>query len=295
MAASSKSQHLETARSMIEKGEATEKKFAWFGSTSKYEEAGECYNKAGNSFKMGKSLKEAGDAYMKASKAYLTAGNKHEASSNCQHAAKAYRKVSPPDAIKSLQQTIDYLSDQGRFNVAAKYQQEIAEIYEDNGEEDIDLAIENYTAAAELFEGENQVSSSNKCLLKVAGIHGQKGNYAKAAQLFEKVAENSLDNSLLVWGCKDHFFKAGICNLAMADFDSAKAKLEQYCADDSRFASTRECTLLLSLTQACLDGDLQSYTNAIVKFDAISPLDSWKTSILLTVKKSLKESADGIL
>ena len=89
MAASSKSQHLETARSMIEKGEAvffsfflsffppnsdsfslsslsslslfslfplkTEKKFAWFGSTSKYEEAGECYNKAGNSFKMGKS------------------------------------------------------------------------------------------------------------------------------------------------------------------------------------------------------------------------------------------------
>jgi alpha-soluble NSF attachment protein len=293
MAAKKNMEQMSQARKFIADAKAAENKFAWFGSTSKYEEAGELYSKAGNCYKMAKSMTDAGDAYMQSYEAFMTAKNTHEANLQCQNAAKAYRKTNPTQACKALEKTIQHSSDQGRFAVAAKYQQEIAEIYESEG--NISLAIENYQIAADLFEGENQVSSSNKCLIKLATMSAEAGEYVTATKMFEKVAENSLDNSLLVWGCKDHFMKATMCVLAQGDFDGAKMKLEQYCSDDNRFASSRECTLVLGLTTACLEGDVKAYTDAVVKYDAVSPLDAWKTSILLKIKNILKERADGIL
>ena len=172
-------------------------------------------------------------------------------------------------------------------------QQEIAEIYE--ADENLDLAIENYLIAADMYEGENAVSSANKCLAQAATLYSQKEDYVKAVKYLEKVAANSLGNNLLQCGCKDYFFKAGLCNLALGDYDAAKAKLEQYCSDDNRFPSSRECKFLLAITVACTKGDVQTFTNSVVEFDAVSPLDPWKTSVLLKIKNTLKEKADGIL
>lgn len=63
------------------------------------------------------------------------------------------------------------LCDAGRFSNAAKLQKQIAEIYEnqDNKEE----ALENYRQAADYFSGENQASSANNMLLKVAQFSAQ--------------------------------------------------------------------------------------------------------------------------
>jgi len=230
---------------------------------------------------------------MKSHQAYLTAKNSHEATHQCQNAAKAYRKTSPQKAVKALEKCITAISDQGRFGVAAKYQQEVAEIYESEG--NTQLAIENYQVAADLFEGESQTSSCNKCMLKIAELSSGAGDYTQAVKMYEKVADNSLDNNLLVWGCKDHFMKATLCTLATGDFDQAKMKLEQYCSDDNKFASSRECTFVVGLVKACIDGDVKSYTDSVVKYDSVSPLDAWKTSILLKIKNILKERADGIL
>jgi len=46
--------------------EARLKKFSFFGSGSKFEEACEMYEKAGNCYKVEEKWQEAGDAYMKA-------------------------------------------------------------------------------------------------------------------------------------------------------------------------------------------------------------------------------------
>lgn len=67
------------------------------------------------------------------------------------------------------------LCDAGRFSNAAKLQKQIAEIHEshDNKED----ALESYRQAADYFSGENQASSANNMLLKVAQLSAQLERY----------------------------------------------------------------------------------------------------------------------
>lgn len=63
------------------------------------------------------------------------------------------------------------LCDAGRFSNAAKLQNYIGEIYEaDDKKEE---ALENYRKAADFFSGENQTSSANNMLVKVAQLSAQ--------------------------------------------------------------------------------------------------------------------------
>ena len=56
--------------------------------------------------------------------------------------------------------------------------------------------------AAELYEGEEQTSTSNTCKLKVAQFAAKMELYVKAVELFEAVAMASLDNNLLKYSVK---------------------------------------------------------------------------------------------
>merc|ERR1711862_434189 len=134
-----------------------------------------------------------------------------------------------------------------------------------------------YQTAAEYYEGESAVSSANQCLLKVAHHAALEEDYDRAVEIYEKVASSSLDNKLLKYGVKEHFLKAAICHLATGDAVVARRALEKYQDMDFSFSSTRECTFLTALV------------DAFVEFDSIQTLDNWKTTILLRVKKTIKD------
>lgn len=74
----------------------------------------------------------------------------------------------------------------GRFTMAAKHHQSIAEMYE-NEAIDLERAVQHYEQAADYFRGEESNSSANKCLLKVAQYAAQLENYEKAIQIYEQV------------------------------------------------------------------------------------------------------------
>lgn len=74
----------------------------------------------------------------------------------------------------------------GRFTMAAKYHQNIAEIFETDGM-DLEQAVQHYEQAADYFRGEESNSSANKCLLKVAQYAAQLENYDKAIQIYQQV------------------------------------------------------------------------------------------------------------
>jgi len=40
--------------------------------------------------------------------------------------------------------------------------------------------------------------------------------------------------------------------------------------------------------------DIEAFTNAIVEFDSIQKLDNWKTTMLLRVKKTIKDEDPSI-
>ena len=57
--------------------------------------------------------------------------------------------------------------------------------------------------------------SANKCLLKVAQFAAQSEKYQKAIEIYEQIGTSSVDNALLKYGAKDHFFRAALCHLCI--------------------------------------------------------------------------------
>jgi len=263
--------------------------FSFFGGTQKFEDASELFTKAGNSFKIGKKWDKAGEAFVKAAECHLKLQSKHEAAQNYINAAICYKKTNTTItiAVQCMKQGIEFYTEEGRFSIAAKHQKELAELYEDQS--DLDNAIVAYQTAADYYEGENSASAANQCLLKVALFSAQLERYEKAIELYEQIATQSIDNNLLKWSVKDYFLRAGLCHLAKADVVATERALQRYEEMDATFASQRECKLLHSLLEAVKNSDVEAFTNAVVEFDSISPLDSWKTSILLKVKNAIKE------
>lgn len=263
--------------------------FSLFGGTQKWEDAQELYTKAGNSYKIAKKWDKAGEAFTKAAECHLKLQSKHEAAQSYINAAICYKKTNTTitTAVQCMKQGIEFYVEEGRFSIAAKHQKELAELFEEQA--DLDNAIAAYQTAADFYEGENSASAANQCLLKVALFSAQLERYDKAIELYEQIATQSIDNNLLKWSVKDYFLRAGLCHLAKGDIVAAEHALERYTDMDATFSSQRECKFLTELVNAVKNCDVEAFTNAVVEFDSISPLDSWKTSILLKVKNSIKD------
>jgi len=284
---------MERGEDWMDKAEKKIKSFSMFNSSQKFEDAADLYTKGANQFKVQKKWDLAGAAFVKAAECNLKLQSKHEAASNYVNAANCYKKNNVSDAVNCLRTAVELFTDEGRFSIAAKHQKEIAELYE--AEMDFENAMECYQSAADFFDGENATSAANSCLLKVAQFSAQLEKYDKAIEIYEKVASNSLENSLLKWSVKDYLLKGGLCHLCTADIVSAKRALDKYKDMDPTFSSQRECKLLEQVVAAYENLDVEAFTQAVVEFDSISKLDAWKTSVLLKIKNSIKSEDNSLM
>jgi alpha-soluble NSF attachment protein len=261
------------------------------GAGSRYEDAADLYIKAGNAFKLAKNWEAGAEAFRKAAGCYMHAQSAHEAATAYINAANCIKKANPRESIDLLQQAVEVYTDGGRFSMAAKIQKDIAEMLE--AEMDFENAMTAYQLAADYYEGENAKSAARGCLLKVATFAAESGDYSKAIEIFERAGTEAVDDRLLKYGAKEHFFKAGLCHLAAADIVSARRALEKYCDICPSFDREREYKLLDDITNACENYDVESFTNAVVDFDSMTKLDKWKTNILLKIKSTIKEGEEG--
>ncbi|KAJ3218981.1 hypothetical protein HDU67_003345 [Dinochytrium kinnereticum] len=275
------------ALSLLDQAEKKAKYTGWFG-TNKLDEAADLYARAANCFKLAKMWKEAGDAFISQANVLMKMGEKDEASSAYLNASKAFKKTHPLDAINALQQAVQLLTERGRFSAAASNQKQIAEIYEaDVG--DLEKAMNAFETAAEWYSGEDSNAQADACLLKVATFAAQLQRYEEAVEKFELVATHSVDNKLTKWSVRDYLFKAGLCLLCLNDNIRMTSCLERYRQMDVTFDSTREYQFLKSILEAVESGDVETFTSIVVDYDRLTKLDSWKTSLLLNVKKTIGE------
>lgn len=163
---------------------------------------------------MAKNWSSAGSTFYEAAELHAKAGSRHDAATNYVDAANSFKKsdingtviitfkacicnqgVWNPiinwshifiEAISCLLKAIEIYTDMGRFTMAAKHHQSIAEMYESEAM-DLERAVHHYEQAADYFRGEESNSSANKCLLKVAQYAAQLENYEKAIQIYEQV------------------------------------------------------------------------------------------------------------
>jgi alpha-soluble NSF attachment protein len=258
--------------------------WALFG--SKYEDAADLYEKAANSYKLAKSWDKAGSTYVKLANCHLKLDSKHEAAQAYVEASHSYKKTTLNEAISCLKQAVNFFCDIGRLSMAARYYKEIAELYE--SEQNIEKAIEFYDKAADFFQGEDVTTSANQCKQKVAQFAAQLEQYQKAIEIYEEIARHSLGNNLLKYGVKGHLLNAGICQLCRGDVVAITNALERYQELDPTFSGTREYRFLADIAAALDEEDITKFTDVVKEFDSMTPLDSWKTTLLLRVKEKLK-------
>lgn len=261
-----------------------------FGGASKLEDAAELYIQAGNAFKMAQKWSAAGKAFMEAAKLHINLQSTHEAGQRYLDAGNCFKKTDTEEAVRAFEMAINIYTDMGRFTMAAKHHITVAEIYEGNTP-DLEKAILHYEQAAQYYRGEESNSSANKCLLKVAMYSAQMGEYAKALEIYEQVAADAIENSLLKYSAKEYFFKATLCHMCIDDVEAQRA-VDKYCDMYPAFQDTRECKLLRTLLEAKEEQNTESFTEAIKDYDSISRLDQWLTTILLRIKKGMNEEPD---
>ncbi|XXG39902.1 hypothetical protein AAC387_Pa01g0747 [Persea americana] len=273
------------------KGEDMEKKAekkinGWGLFGSKYEDAGDLYDKAANCYKLAKSWDRAGAVYIKLANCHLKLESKHEAASAFVDAANCYKKTSGQEAITCLNQAVNIFLEIGRLNMAARYCKEIGELYE--AEQNFEQSINFFERAADLFQSEEVTTSANQCKQKVAQFAAQLEQYPKAVEIFEEIARQSMNSNLLKYSVKGILLNAGICQLCRGDVVAITNSLERYQELDPTFSGTREYKFLADLAASMDEEDVETFTNTIKEFDSMTRLDAWKTTLLLRVKNALK-------
>lgn len=129
--------------------------------SNKYEDAAEWYEKAGNSYKLGKAWEAAAECFAKLAECHLKCDSQHEAASSFVEAAKVAGKAKPGLATGLLAQAVGLYTDMGRLNMAARQLREMAEACERGG--DREAALGHYEQAADLFDTDGSSSEATKC------------------------------------------------------------------------------------------------------------------------------------
>ena len=237
-----------------------------FGGSNKEDEGLEMLGRAANLYKMAKNWGKAGNTFTKIASHHAKKGSKHDAATSFVEAANCYKKTDPKEASESLLKAIDIYTDMGRFTIAAKHHQTVAELFEDNVA-NLETVIQHYQIAADYYKGEESTSSANKCLVKVAEYSATLEKYEKAIQIYEQVqflsnfrilrfylknlfqiATDCIQSNLLKYSAKDYFFKGLLCHLCVDSLNASHA-LSRYEDQYPAFSDSREAKLIRSLCQ----------------------------------------------
>lgn len=251
-----------------------------FNREEKYEQASELFNKAAVQYKMNKNFQEAAKYFVKAAN-YSTDKNRFYI-----QAAKCYKLDNDiSEATNYYEIACQNYRTEGCSRNIAKIYKELAEMYE---KVDFSTAISYYENASEMFRLEESKSSDHTCVLKVAELSAEHEMWTKAMEMYQKIAEESVDNSLTSWAATSYLYKACLCRLA-----SNFTELSKYitiCKDiQPRFEHSMECKFLEELADV---KDSESFSNVVGKFDDIKKLDGWAVTALLRTKNSIGQFSE---
>eukprot|EP00742_Colponemidia_sp_Colp-10_P016428 GILJ01018824.1.p3 GENE.GILJ01018824.1~~GILJ01018824.1.p3 ORF type:complete len:289 (+),score=44.91 GILJ01018824.1:2579-3445(+) len=174
-------------------------------------------------------------------------------------------------------------AEQGAFNQAAKAYRLLGELCESSRR--LEEAVIAYQKASDMFLVEQAVAASCGVLIKVADLSAELENYERAVAVYERLAQDSVDNTMFKYQCTSYFFKAALSRLAHnADTVGMRAALERYIDLFPTFSTSREYELLVLVAAALDNGDTQAFTDHVFQFDGISKLSPLTTQLLLKIK-----------
>jgi alpha-soluble NSF attachment protein len=273
---------------------------AFFSSkTDKYEKAVESFEKAGNAYKICKAWQLAAEAYTEAAICYIQIGQQSDAASKHKEAGDCYKNVDARLAVSSFKSAVGIYVDSGRWNTCGNLTKTIAEMFETEeafGAEDAKLeALETYQQAADYYNMESppRTQAAQQCLEKVAELSTGRGDFGRAASIFEDIAKNCLGSKLLKFNARGHMLKSLLCSLAAGDNVKTGQKLAEYAGLDLTLEGSREEKFISALLAAVNTEKSDAFGAACADFNSVKKIDPWMTSLLLVIKRQIPVEAEA--
>lgn len=246
------------------------------------EEISELFNKAGSLYKMNKQWIEAGDAFIQSNN---FTNECYQQTSNINDAIICYKKCDLDLAIKNIKQILEIYENNADMNKIAKYQQELAEIYEKK--DDVINAIKYYKDASNNYDILDSLSSYNKCLINVAVLLIKNNEFNEAIEIYEMVANKSINNNLCKYNVKEYLFHAGLCALCLDDQITTEKIFKRLNMIDITFESTQQYKLLNELLQTYIEKDKELFIEIINEYDMKIKLKDIEITLLSIIKKNI--------
>ena len=231
------------------KGEKCLTKFSFFGGGSqKYEDAAECFQDAGKMFVLAKSFDEAGKAYLRAAEMFEKTKSDFDTGSVLTRAGEAFQKAQDTrQCSEAYRRAADVFAGAGKGNMAANASKKLAELIEQDDDEDrLPEAVEAYQQATDFYDAENQPRRADGCREKVATISARLGAYDDAITQFDALGRSALQSNLGKFNAKKWFTYSVLCCLAREDLVKAQKLLgedlrgNQPCVEECMPSSRRD-------------------------------------------------------
>lgn len=288
---------LAEAELMMERGFKALNQGGFFNSmfaskSTKFENAVEHFSKAANKFKTIKQFQKAGTAYVEAAKCKVALEDHYDAGTAYSSAAECFQREDVEAAREQWYNAIACFEERGKFNQCGNLHKNIANSYDEDGST-VDLRIDSWERAMDAYLSESppRTVAANGCREQVALLCVQRraeGDLAKAATLFQEMAEQALQANLTKYNAKGHMMKACLCILGTEDVVKAQSVVTAYQAQDPSFESSMEEKLILSLIQAMQEVNADAIASASSDYNTSKRMDPWMVSILLALKRDME-------
>jgi len=226
----------------------------------------DCFEKAGNYFKIGKNYSRAGESYSRAAQLYIDSQKPQLAINPLNNAINCYNLVDPQMASSLVEKLITTCMSTGRFVQAGKVTRELAEKAEER--EEWEQAYALFKRALEVFQTEpGAESEARNCKLKVADIGAAKfQKWEESAKIYEDVAAECVRIKLLQFHARGYLLRAFLCICMLNDSVALSEAVQRFMALDPSLPDSPEADFMNEASAALAEKSQEQFLQAQGKY-----------------------------
>eukprot|EP00892_Ulva_mutabilis_P011949 jgi/Ulvmu1/9126/UM005_0222.1 len=248
----------------------------------------DCFKRACNNYKVAGLYDLAAKAQMRVAEVAEKQGEHYDVAAACMEASKLYIKGDDhKSATACLQRAKKLYIQSGKVTQAARACKELANNIKDGDKAAQEMAMKTFLEAAKLYDSDSQYTDMYKMKLEAAMLQALMRQYKSAADLFESVATEYVNNNLLKYSAKEHFMNAALCWMAEGDITTAMKKREAFQIQDTQFCGSRQDSLLGNCLEAMLASKPDDFATAIAEWESMTKLESFRVKLLLAAKDTI--------
>jgi len=209
-----------------------------------------------------------------------------------------YKKDNPEEAANIYRRLAAGHMAKNNFSTAARMYKTVAEIFEED--KDYNEALDAYQQAADCFIADDQQANAQAAQLKVAHYAAKLGDHQRAIDIFEEVAESSLHNDLRKWSCKQYYFDACLCLMALhvpqGHVEIVEEKFGDYVSKYPALEGTREQKFVNAVIDCINSLNYEKFKDSIYDYDQISRFDEWQSQMIIPIKQYVRDpNGNGVV